>query len=150
MVTENAAVRPNIVIYVNAHFGQEAKLREVQAGIEEEGVPSSWCVGAGDACSLACRGAAESPLGVGVGIGAEAMSVHYHKLPADKPLFVLPAGDGPPAWRRLGCNAARLVKGTSFKDLAAEGADSSDDDLRRWLTDVVMEIIRQKFAGHGR
>jgi hypothetical protein len=149
MVTENAAVRPKIVIYVDAHFGQEAKLREVQAGIEEEGVPSSWCVGAGDAYSLACRGAAESPLGVGIGIGAEAMSVHYHKLPADKPLFVLPAGE-PPAWRRLGGNAARLVKGTPFKDLAAEGADSGDDDLRRRLTDIVMEIIQQKLEGPGR
>lgn len=150
MVTGNAAVRPNIVIYVNAHFGQAAKLREVQAGMEEEGVPGAWFVGAGDACSLACRGAAESPLGVGVGIGAEALSVHYHKLPADKPLFALPAGDGPSAWRRLGCNAARLVKGTPFKDLAAEGADSDDDDVRRWLTGIVMEIIRQKLEGHGR
>jgi hypothetical protein len=149
MVTENAAVRPNIVIYVNAYFGQEAKLREVQAGIEEEGVPSAWCVGAGDANSLACRGAAESPLGVGVGIGAEAMSVHYHKLPAAKPLFVLPAGE-PPVWRRLGCNAARLVKGTPFKALTAEGEDGGDDDLRRWLTGVVRDIIRRKLEGQGR
>ncbi|MDT8899682.1 glycerol dehydratase reactivase beta/small subunit family protein [Anaeroselena agilis] len=149
MVTENAAVKPNIVIYVNAHFGQEAKLREVQAGIEEEGVPSSWSVGAGDAASLACRGAAESPLGVGVGIGAEAISVHYHKLPADKPLFVLPAGE-PGTWRRLGSNAARMVKGTPFRDLAAKETDSGDDDPRRRLTDVVMEIIRERLDGHGR
>ena len=78
------------------------------------------------------------------------MSVHYHKLPADKPLFILHAGDDPVAWRLLGCNAARLVKGTPFKDLAVERADSRDDDLRRWLTGVIMEIVRQKLDGHGR
>lgn len=149
MVTEGA-VRPTIMIYVNAHFGQEAKLREVQAGIEEEGIPSSWYVGAGDAGSLACRGAGESPLGVGVGIGAEAMSVHYHKLPADKPLFVLPAGEDPATWRRLGYNAARLVKGTPFKELAAGEADREEDDLRSRLTELVLEIVRQKLNDHGR
>lgn len=150
MITDNMAVRPHIVIYVAAHFGQEAKLREAQAGMEEEGVPSAWFVGAGDAVSLAGRGAAESPLGVGVGIAAEAMSVHYNKLPADKPLFVLPAGDGPPAWRRLGCNAARLVKGTPFRGPAAEQADGGDADRLAWLTGVVREIIRQKLDDHGR
>lgn len=148
---ESAPIKPSIVIYVNSHYGQEAKLREVQAGIEEEGIPCAWYVGAGDAGSLAYRGASESQLGVGVGISAEYMSVHSRKLPEETPLFVLADGNNSAAWRRLGCNAARLVKGTPFKELVAGKAGRDDDDIRNWLAAVIREIIEQKqLNGHGR
>jgi Dehydratase medium subunit. len=150
MRREKVPDSPSIVIYVNAHFGQEAKLREVAAGIEEEGIPSSWFVAAGDAVALAHRGASESRLGVGIGISTDSLSVHYHKLPGDKPLFALPAANNPVAWRQLGNNAARLVKGTPFKYFVAAPPVSREEDTKRRLADVIQEIIQQKLNGHGR
>jgi hypothetical protein len=96
--------RPAIVVRC---AGPDAVLRAVLAGIEEEGVPASVVPDAGDTVAMAHRAACESPLGVGVGIGATgAVCVHHAKLdPASPPLYSEDADAG----RHLGHNAARIV-----------------------------------------
>lgn len=39
MLPERASVKPCVLIYVFPHIGWEEKIREVQAGMEEEGIP---------------------------------------------------------------------------------------------------------------
>ncbi|MDR3560359.1 MAG: glycerol dehydratase reactivase beta/small subunit family protein [Negativicutes bacterium] len=152
MPRETGPVKPRIMIYIQPHSGHEAKLREVQAGMEEEGIPCAWGTGEGDATLLAHRGADDSQLEVGVGIASDGMSVHCRKLPRDKPLFLLTAGGNPTAWRHIGCNAARLVKGIPFKPLPGETADGggTSANVEQWMIDIVRRVIQEKLEGHGR
>lgn len=97
-------------------------MREVLAGIEEEGVPAAAPPVDGadrgvSAADLAQRAAMLSPLQVGVGIGAPGdIRVCHAKL--GQPVFGLPAGSSPSAARTMGHNAARIVAGLPLKDLA--------------------------------
>jgi phosphoribosylcarboxyaminoimidazole (NCAIR) mutase len=105
--------RPAVVVrYVSARTNQ-ASLREVIAGLEEEGVP--WRLepaGEGTTAELAFGAARASTLGVGLGVDAEgAVSVHHAKLPAARPVATGSVGQA----RVLGHNAARLVVGIPFK-----------------------------------
>jgi len=96
-------------------------VREVLAGIEEEGVPSSsQPVTDADrgiaAADLAVRAAMQSPLQVGVGVGAGGdICVCHAKL--GEPVFELPAGSPDTAARTMGHNAARIVAGLPLKTL---------------------------------
>nr|WP_245821433.1 glycerol dehydratase reactivase beta/small subunit family protein [Geodermatophilus pulveris] len=93
-------------------------LRQVRAGVEEEGVPTDVVdvpgpagAPAPDAPALAAAAAADSPLGVGIGLDAAgAAAVHHRTLPGDRPVTTAPAGAPPPEWRRIGRVAARVVK----------------------------------------
>ena len=94
--------------------------RQLLLGMEEEGIP--FVIEAMDHRDLplatrAHMAASASPLGVGIAVGMENLAVHDPHLPPDQPLFALDHYPGRPAdeIRRLGCNAARLVKGLPFK-----------------------------------
>ena len=106
--------RPAVVI---ACRGDPAALREVRAGLEEEGVPAREESVAGDAAvALAHEAARRSPLDVGVGLAADgSVCVHHAKLAADTPVL---AGERAAA-RICGHNAARLVVGIPLKDVPA-------------------------------
>ncbi len=70
-------------------------------------------VSSGEAIGVAKEAAHMSPLNVGIGVdGAKGtVALHHRDLPADQPLFVLGLGEvGTADLRRLGINAARLVK----------------------------------------
>lgn len=96
-------------------------VREVLAGIEEEGVPySAQPVTDADhgmaAADLAIRAATQSPLQVGVGVSAAGdVCVCHARL--DQPVFELAAGSASAAIRTLGHNAARIVAGLPLKTL---------------------------------
>ena len=150
--------KPSIAVRVFPHAGSQAKLREIQAGIEEEGVPCQLSdMQQNDAILLAHAGAGDSQLGVGVGVSAEAVCIHHRKLPAEQPLFVSGAATDTAEWRRFGYNAARLVKGLPFKDKAAAvPADAGinnktdhkiDDELYKTVQNIVMRVIRET-SGH--
>lgn len=92
--------------------GPEALLREICAGIEEEGVPFEVLpVGTGEAGELAEQAARRSPLEVGVGLDSTGVTiVHHSKLPAGKPVS-RDVTRTPQAARRAGHDAARVVTG---------------------------------------
>ncbi|MEJ8277364.1 glycerol dehydratase reactivase beta/small subunit family protein [Pseudonocardia spirodelae] len=120
-----SAPEPPAVVVRHHPDAPAAVLREVLAGVEEEGVPAAaWpdptAVGGppGDAgaVALAHRAARRSRLDVGVGIDAAgAVVVHHAKLPADRPALTEPgpvrAGAHPPYGRAAGAAAARIVTG---------------------------------------
>lgn len=178
MQVDKALNKPSIIICTYPHTGCEAKLREIQAGVEEEGVPCSLVSSvAADAVHLAYKGAHASPLGVGIGIGPDSLCVHYQKLPENQPLFVL-TGEGSQAmWRNFGYNAARLVKGLPFKEptvdaepVADTAANASFDltavsreqgtiqqitsnedmaELYATIREIVLKVLQENAQGHG-
>jgi hypothetical protein len=105
--------RPAVLVY--RHPGAPpAVLREVCAGVEEEGVPTGQVEVAdgGDATALAHAAAQASRLDVGIGLDAAgATAVHHGKLPERSPAATTGPGAVPPDWRRAGRIAARVVKG---------------------------------------
>lgn len=116
VLNNNMMIKPSIVICVADYSGCEQKIREVQAGMEEEGVPYTRLAGdSSDAVKLAWQGASASGLGTGLGISPTGVCIHYHKLAANEPLFTAGDTGRPELWRQFGYNAARLVKGLPFK-----------------------------------
>lgn len=110
--------RPVVVVFCHPAPGNRPRLREIEAGMEEEGVPyrvedSRVGGGAGGgARELAFAAAQMSGLGVGVGVDAAGnICVHHAKLPPDAPAVAGTASDA----RVMGHNAARLVVGVPFK-----------------------------------
>ncbi|WP_410015136.1 glycerol dehydratase reactivase beta/small subunit family protein [Sodalis sp. C49] len=107
-------------IIVSLCGGGRPGWQQLLLGMEEEGIPYALHDAGDDATPLALlahQASNASPLAVGVAVGAQDIAVHDPHLPADRPLFVLRDYTRLPAQeiRRLGCNAARLVKGLPFK-----------------------------------
>lgn len=104
--------RPAVLVY--RHPGAPAPpLRQVCAGVEEEGVPTDVVdvPGPDDATALAHAAAGESRLGVGIGLDSSgAAAVHHGTLPERTPVVATPARALPSDWRRVGRTAARVVK----------------------------------------
>ena len=104
--------RPAVLVYRNP--GAPAPvLRQVRAGVEEEGVPTDVVdvPGPDEAPALAHAAAEESRLGVGIGLDSSgAAAVHHGTLPERTPVDTTPAGAFPSDWRRVGRTAARVVK----------------------------------------
>lgn len=86
-------------------------------GIEEEAIPiDSKVIDEENITARAYQAALASRLSVGIGYDDQQVVVHYKNLKPDQPLFVVPI-DSAERLRRLGANAARLVKGVPFKKL---------------------------------
>ncbi|GAA3046476.1 glycerol dehydratase reactivase beta/small subunit family protein [Pseudonocardia yunnanensis] len=117
-VTENVEI-PAVIVLRPTEAGAQV-LREVCAGIEEEGVPTRVVVPSGDSDTdsetvvLAHEAAQASRLDVGVALGVEAVVVHHAKLPERSPAQVVPAEAGTTGWRGAGRSAARIVKGLPY------------------------------------
>ena len=153
MLPERASVKPCVLIHFSPHIGCEEKIREVQAGMEEEGIP---CLVAQaeelDVVALAYQGACASKLGVGLGIGAQGLCIHYSKLPKQNPLFALDFPGNPVHWRHFGSNAARLVKGIPFKEQPVEELIPQLLDLSalyNLVYGIVQKVLRETDQGHG-
>ena len=133
-------------------------LQAVFWGLEEEGIPVEVReVPAGAAVALAKEAAHMSPLNVGVGVsGAEGiLALHHRDLPADQPLFVIRLRDASVAQlRRLGINAARLVKGEPLvlhdeaivdeprKQVVERRVNHSDELVERIVQSVLAELAQ--------
>lgn len=104
--------KPSIVIYCKEP--DEDFLREVCAGIEEEGVLYQVQTREGDLDELAFEAANESMLGSGIGIYGKRLAMQMQRLPKGKNVFELNA---PAFWqcRNLGANSARAIKKMPFK-----------------------------------
>lgn len=104
--------RPAIIIYTNQP--DQDFLKEVCAGIEEEGVLYQVSSHEGDLDTLAFEAAKESMLGSGIGISGARLAMQMQRLPKGKNVFEL---DQPRFWqcRNLGANSARAIKKMPFK-----------------------------------
>lgn len=105
--------RPAVLVYCALAADDLDGARELDAGMEEEGIPARLVpVPDGLAVSLAYAAAQASTLDVGVGIDSRGnISVHHAKMPRDEAAL-----SGPPSTARvLGHNAARMVSGKPFK-----------------------------------
>ena len=100
--------KPSIIIYC------QEPLREVCAGIEEEGVLYQVISLEGDVDELAYAAAKESMLGSGIGMTGNRLAMQMQRLPKGKNVFELCA---PAFWqcRNLGANSARAIKKMPFK-----------------------------------
>mgnify|MGYP001323693335 CR=1 FL=1 len=110
--------KPAIIIYCY-DLERNSSLNNVLWGIEEEGVPyilektSEKC-----SIKLSHKAAKESKLGVGIGIGNDSsICLHYSKLNLDDYLFKINLNSNEEQLRAIGSNAARLIKGISFKEI---------------------------------
>jgi hypothetical protein len=93
----------------------ENTLKEVLAGIEEEGVNFEVVADEEyDIGILAEKASKRSKLEVGIAIIEKKICVHVRNLPQGKYLFQI---DLDKFARVTGCNAARYVKGTPFTQL---------------------------------
>jgi len=108
---------PTVVVAYRPHAGCAQALREICAGIEEEGMRSrTIALEATDAAALAHDAALRSPLHVGVGLESGELCVHVAALRADTPLERRRASSGERACQRhVGHNAARLAKAMPLK-----------------------------------
>lgn len=133
----------------------EDVLAPILWGLEEEGIPAEiQPASAGSVAEMAKRAADGSPLNVGIAVsGAErAVALHHRDLAADRPLFVLrPPALQTPQLRRLGANAARLVKGNplAVDDAPAAAAPAAiPRDLVNEIADlVVARLARERRRG---
>ena len=107
---------PTIIIYLSQSFRNQAVLRDVVSGVEEESIPYEvFQAPEDDGVRLAHRGAGESVLEVGIGVDSKGcIAVHYRMLPPESPLFHLNYNREADKIRSVCSNAARLVKGTPF------------------------------------
>jgi hypothetical protein len=108
--------RPVVVVGHRGEAAPEGALREICAGITEEGVPHRVTdfADAADLTALAHAAARTSPLEVGVGVDASGVCVHHAKLPADRPVARSTTVDAATS-RRMGHDAARIVTGLPLK-----------------------------------
>lgn len=104
--------KPSIFIYVNQP--DPDYLREICAGIEEEGVLYQVIPMEGTLDELSYAAANESMLGSGIGIAGRRAAMQMRQLPMGHHVFELHA---PRFWqcRNLGANSARAIKKMPFK-----------------------------------
>lgn len=119
-------------------------IQPVLWGLEEEGIPFKINeVSSGPMTGFAKQAADSSPLRVGIGIGGTGEVVlHHHDLPTGSPLFRLSTKPWHPVeLRRVGINAARLVKGQPLV-IGKEGASPAGvEDSTRNPQDEKGELI---------
>ena len=105
--------KPSVYIYESGAMAES--LKEICAGLEEEGIPCEiFKLDDSDAKSLAHAAADHSRLRVGIGITATAAALQIRNLPIDKPVYLIVINDDSTILRRIGINAARAVKGGMF------------------------------------
>ncbi|MBU3178776.1 glycerol dehydratase reactivase beta/small subunit family protein [Clostridium estertheticum] len=94
-------------------------LKQLLAGIEEEGIPYEVDVVNGDELlKITHKAAVYSRMGVGIGINQNRVLLHFSKLKVDKPILDAYLNDNiKDTARNIGNNAARLYKIMPFKNM---------------------------------
>ncbi|WP_232698549.1 glycerol dehydratase reactivase beta/small subunit family protein [Brevibacillus daliensis] len=110
------AVKPSITITLDRTI-DETMIVAVLHGLEEEGIPYQLDTDkVEDIVASAYMASTQSPLSVGLAVFRDELVIHYKNLPSHSPLFYIRRLGALPEEekRKLGCNAARLVKGIPF------------------------------------
>jgi propanediol dehydratase-reactivating factor small subunit len=149
MQPSSESERPVAVWIVAPDPVPDGLLQPILWGLEEEGIPAQiQPSAAGHVAEMAKLAADGSPLNVGIAVcGADgAVALHHRDLAAPQPLFVLREPELEPArLRRLGANAARLVKGDPLAvgdepEPAGEPAAAREPAASAAAADLVEEI----------
>lgn len=102
------ARKPTILIFTVRP--DEALLRELCAGIEEEGVLYDVIAQpSGEATALAASASGMSMLGSGVGLVGRSLSLHIKGMTSNSPLLGFESAT-PEQARDIGANSARVIK----------------------------------------
>ena len=139
--------RPSVRVL--ATQANSVDLQAVFWGLEEEGIPVDVQeVPRGNAVALGKEAAHMSQLNVGIGVnGADGtIALHHRDLPADQPLFVMRLREaGLRDLRRLGINAARLVKSEPLllQDEAVDEPSHNPGSSSATVSDELVERIVQ-------
>lgn len=108
-------------IFVCAKNFKEALLKEILAGIEEEGIPYSiknMSLSEDSILREVYVKAQESRMGIAIGVIEDRIVLHYNKLKEEKPLIDMKLNLYEKEKARIiGCNAARLYKTMPFKNI---------------------------------
>ena len=106
--TQILARRPLYVVQLSREYTEYALW-------EEEGIPYDVQPREGlDLLELAHHASVDSRIGVGIGISKEGIVLQYEKLDKSAPLFKIKLYQKD-LYRKIGSNAARLVKKMPFK-----------------------------------
>jgi hypothetical protein len=147
--------RPAVWIFALQPAPQDA-IGSILLGLEEEGIPAEVEeLPSGSAEILAKQAADGSRLNVGIGVDGTEQNVvlHHRDLPGENPLFTLTAEEFHAThMRRLGGNAARLVKGNPLilqndpggqaeHEEAAHHQHIQSDDMIQVYQDQLEEIV---------
>lgn len=123
----------NVSIFVIVNDPEPSLMKEVLAGIEEEGMPYTISSFTGNIVNETFRASQLTKLGVSIGIFKKRIVLHYSKSRGYGPLFddELSSYELDRA-RRIGNNAARLYKVMPLKNVE-RGFDLSDtiDEVKR-------------------
>lgn len=140
--------RPVVNLFV-ADPSANDRVPSISLGLEEEGIP--WQCHAirtqNSLEALSKQAADRSKLGVGLAMDGNAIALHHRDLPLEKPLFVFSLSELDDAdLRRLGANAARLVKGNPLlldqaKEKSASAAESEFVPTRIKKDDVDPALV---------
>lgn len=150
------AVLPVVLVYA-APPVSEKNLAPILWGLEEEGIPGKVReYPKAPVEALAGQAAEDSPLGVGIGVNGMAgvAVLHHRDLLAHGPLFTLKEQAFESAGlRRLGVNAARLVKRMPLvfnqgveKGTGGQKADAiSPEAFEELVSRVVTQILKRQW-----
>lgn len=137
--------RPSVRMLLTHATG--VNLQAVFCGLEEEGIPVEVQeVARGEAIALAKEAAHMSPLNVGLGVNGveQTIALHHRDLSADHPLFVVGLRDARGGeLRRLGINAARLVKGEPLVLQDEIAPDPQNNHRGGGPTDVPDDLVER-------
>jgi hypothetical protein len=134
-------------VCVLAMSARNVDLEPIFWGLEEEGIPVEVHEAErGRAVALAKEAAQMSPLNVGICVSGTEQTIvmHHRDLPADQPLFVISLLQAAAKdLRRLGINAARLVKNEPLVLKDDPVADAPAKSPRRQPAAVSDEMIER-------
>ncbi|QLL69147.1 glycerol dehydratase reactivase beta/small subunit family protein [Lactobacillus sp. 3B(2020)] len=113
----NSDDRPSIVVGITSQQDPKNTIQPLFNGIEEEQIPVVIKpIDVDNIVSRAYQASLSSRLSVGIAFENDRIVVHYKNLQESEPLFDKSSSDDVQL-RKLGANAARLVKGIPFKKL---------------------------------
>lgn len=144
MMAELGNELPSIII--SSDKFNDRLLRELEAGIEEEGIPFKVYNNNMKLIQKPYNTSLMSKFGIGISASMGILTTYYSKLPPQKPLFFSSVKEDDFAIaRNFGANAARLYKGLPFKPLKNDdGLDkkiNSDSDDTKYSKDIVKKIV---------
>lgn len=147
--------RPVAVLITGPQPLPEELVEPILWGLEEEGIPAQTQPGAaGTLTAMAKQAADSSALMVAIAVSAHERTVvlHHRELPAEDPLFVLgPTELEQLALRRLGANAARLVKGNPLlvEDRPAPAVTDGPTEVSRDLVEQIATLVVARLLSEG-